>query len=216
MRVLTFPLTAVVVLVGVWVAGGVISNDFETSIALTTVWFGLSGLISVALALRVRAVRVPVLAGYAVTAVAVAAYLGSATLRDRVADEQVVMANVPAVPMPGERGTEMARMASDAPPMNVQLARGRFVSGEHATRGVATVVRVPDGRRFLTLTSFETDAGPDLRVRLVRGDESLDLGALKGNKGDQQYQLPRGAVVRGRTVVIWCRAFSVAFGSAEL
>jgi len=46
-----------------------------------------------------------------------------------------------------------------------------------------------------------------------------DLGALKGNKGDQQYEVPgslsTGDLERG-SVVIWCRAFSVAFGSADL
>jgi hypothetical protein len=28
---------------GVWIAGGVVTNDFRTSIALTTVWFAVSG-----------------------------------------------------------------------------------------------------------------------------------------------------------------------------
>ena len=53
---------------------------------------------------------------------------------------------------------------------------------------------------MLTLTNFEVDNGPDLRVYLVAGparDESEvedfeDLGALKGNKGNQQYDIPRG------------------------
>jgi electron transfer DM13 len=44
----------------------------------------------------------------------------------------------------------------------------------------------------------------------------VDLGALKGNRGDQQYRLPRGTGLRGRAVVIWCRAFSARFGSAVL
>jgi hypothetical protein len=85
------------------------------------------------------------------------------------------------------------------------------------------VIRDTDGRRYLTLTSFSTSPGPDLRVRLVPGDASdggadgaVDLGALKGNRGDQQYVIPRGVDVSGRTVVIWCRAFSAPFGSAKL
>jgi hypothetical protein len=84
-------------------------------------------------------------------------------------------------------------------------------------------VRVRGGRRYLTLTSFATSAGPDLRVRLVPGDTldggapgAVDLGALKGNKGDQQYRLPAGTAVRGHSVVIWCRAFSAPFGGARL
>lgn len=44
----------------------------------------------------------------------------------------------------------------------------------------------------------------------------MDLGALKGNRGDQQYAILRGVAVEGRSVVIWCRAFSASFGSALL
>jgi hypothetical protein len=106
---------------------------------------------------------------------------------------------------------------------NVELLSGRFRSGEHATSGRASIVRLADGRRFLTLTSFATSPGPDLRVRLVPGDSqnggaasSIDLGALKGNRGSQQYRIPRNARLTGRSVVIWCRAFSAPFGSARL
>jgi hypothetical protein len=101
--------------------------------------------------------------------------------------------------------------------------RGSIRSGEHATAGRATVVRLADGRRFLTLAGFSSSPGPDLRVRLVPGDSqnggargAVDLGALKGNRGSQQYRIPTGVRVSGRTVVIWCRAFSAPFGSARL
>jgi hypothetical protein len=72
----------------------------------------------------------------------------------------------------------------------------------------------------LTLTGFTTDPGPDLRVIVTpdrKGtnyDDAADLGELKGNKGDQEYVVPEGT--RTGAVVIWCRAFSVAFGTAPL
>ena len=78
---------------------------------------------------------------------------------------------------------------------------------------------------MLTLTDFDVDNGPDLRVYLVAGparsegevDEFVDLGALKGNRGDQQYEIPDGVDVgRYATAVIWCRAFSVLFARAPL
>jgi hypothetical protein len=115
-----------------------------------------------------------------------------------------------------------ARTASP-PAAPVQLARGQFRSHEHATAGTARVIRDTDGRRYLTLTLFSTSPGPDLRVRLVPGgsidggaDEAVDLGALKGNRGNQQYAIPRDIDVSDRVVVIWCRAFSAPFGSAAL
>jgi hypothetical protein len=212
-RLVSIPVVAVIVLLGVWVAGGVVSNDFRLSMLLTAVWFAISGLTCLAIAIRRRSLRVPVLAAYVVSAGAVGLYLGLATLRDRVVDETVVMAAPAAVDT----------SASQPMPANVEVARGAFRSGEHHTEGRAAVVRVRDRGRFLTLTSFDTSAGPDLRVRLVPGrsrdggaDGAIDLGALKGNRGDQQYRLPAGARVAGATVVIWCRAFSVDFGSARL
>ena len=213
-RFLAIPVVAALVIAGVWVTGGVISNDFRVSMALTAVWFAVAGAACVIVARRSRPLRFPVLGAYLVTAALVGGYLGLSTLRDRVVDERVVMAAAPSAIEPASRSAE---------PRNVQLAAGRFRSHEHETNGTAKVVRLADARRFLTLTSFATSAGPDLRVRLVPGDTSnggasgsIDLGALKGNRGDQQYELPRRAALAGRTVVIWCRAFSAPFGSAPL
>jgi Electron transfer DM13 len=211
---LSIPCVVAVVVAGVWVTGGVISNDFRTSMALTAVWFALSGAACLAICLRSRRFRLPVLGAYLLTAALLGGYLGLSTLRDRVVDERVVTAAASPAGAPEPERAERR---------NLQLAVGRFRSHEHETSGTAKVVRLADGRRFLTLTSFATSAGPDLRVRLVPGDTSdggasgsIDLGALKGNRGDQQYALPRRAVLADRTVVIWCRAFSAPFGSAPL
>lgn len=45
----------------------------------------------------------------------------------------------------------------------------------------------------------------------------LDLGALKANKGDQNYVIPAGADLADyRSVSIWCARFAVSFAAAEL
>jgi hypothetical protein len=202
-RLAAIPLVVVVVALGVWVSGALLTNDFRASMALTTVWFGVSGVACLLVARRSRPLRVPVLASYAVTVVVIGGYLGLTTVRDRVADETVV--------------------AAAGAGANAELLRGEFRSEEHDTAGVASVVRLADGRRYLTLTSFETAAGPDLRVRLVPGDTAdggadgaVDLAALKGNRGDQQYRIPSEVRLDDHTVVIWCRAFSAPFGRARL
>jgi hypothetical protein len=214
---LAIPAVAVVFLFGVWVAGGVISKDFKTSMALTAAWFLLSGAACLLVAWRSRALRVAVLGTYVLTAGAVGAYLGLTTLRDRVVHERVVTAAL------ATAAGKPAPAAGRSAPAAVEVARGRFRSHEHATTGEAAIVRLAAGRRFLTLTSFETSPGPDLRVRLAPGgsfdggaDGAVDLGALKGNRGDQQYAIPRDVDAAGGTVVIWCRAFSAPFGSARL
>ena len=118
-----------------------------------------------------------------------------------------------------------AAMAADEP---VKLAGGRFHSNAHETNGLVTIFRLPDGRRVLRLTQFATSNGPDVRVYLVAAgdvqDEAaakqagfVDLGALKGNIGDQNYDVPAGLdLSRYRAVSIWCRRFSVNFGAAPL
>ena len=205
----------VVVLVGIWVSGGLITNDFAAAMALTAVWMGIAAAICLTVAWRRPQFRVPVLAAYLLTAVVVGGYLGRSTLIDDEVNERVVTVSTPAAT--GEGGDER--------PRNVLLGRGRLEPIAHSARGTATTIRRAAGGNVLTLTGFEVDNGPDLRVYLVAGparDESKvedfeDLGALKGNKGDQQYDIPRSLDLgRYSTVVIWCRAFSVNFTRAPL
>ncbi len=102
------------------------------------------------------------------------------------------------------------------------LAQGSFIGRAHPTTGLAKVIT--DGnQRFLRFEGFETDNGPDLNVYLATGppdgspEEFIDLGDLKGNIGDQNYELPDDIDLdRYTTVFIWCVRFTVAFGAAPL
>ena len=104
---------------------------------------------------------------------------------------------------------------------------GDFVSLDHATRGRARVVALDDGARVVRLEGLETDNGPDLYLYLssngVDGEEQafdddfVSLGRLKGNLGDQNYEVPEGVdLQRYASVVIWCDRFNSAFGAAPL
>jgi hypothetical protein len=116
--------------------------------------------------------------------------------------------------------------AVPAPP--VVLAEGQFVSQEHETTGVARVVELPDGSRFVRLEGFATSDGPDLHVWITdqtaggqwgKYDDGryLALGELKATDGNENYAVPPEADLTGLTsVVIWCDRFNVAFGSAPL
>jgi hypothetical protein len=45
----------------------------------------------------------------------------------------------------------------------------------------------------------------------------VNLGRLKANIGNQNYEVPEGTdLTKYGTVLIWCKAFSVLFGSADL
>jgi Electron transfer DM13 len=215
MRFALVPLAAAIVLAGIWITGGVITDDFRTAMLLTALWFALAGLVSLAIGWRRRRLALPVFGTYVVTALAAGGYLAYASMVDRVVDETVAVAAADAAQTP-------SGLETTAPPRNVALARGVFTSGEHTTSGKATVIRLSNGRTVLTLTEFATSPGPDLRVYLGTGTSDdlrdvTDLGGLKGNKGNQQYDVPPGTDIGShRTVVVWCRAFSVPFGSATL
>ncbi|HEV8420604.1 MAG TPA: DM13 domain-containing protein, partial [Actinomycetota bacterium] len=107
------------------------------------------------------------------------------------------------------------------------LASGRFRSLEHDTSGRALLVRLADGRVLLRFEDLDTLNGPDLRVYLSEvpaggdahayGEDFVDLGQLKGNKGNQNYLVPKDVdVTRFKSAVIWCRRFTVGFGVAPL
>ena len=107
------------------------------------------------------------------------------------------------------------------------VAMGSFIDRSHPTSGTAVVLGDGSGQRFLRFEGFETDNGPDLNVYLSTAlpdaeagdfdEDFVDLGDLKGNIGDQNYEIPPDVdLARYQTVVIWCVRFSVAFGAAPL
>ena len=120
-----------------------------------------------------------------------------------------------------------AQMASiEKGPMSI--TQGNFKSLAHETKGLASIYQLADGKRTLRLTDFETSNGPDVHVYLTAGEVEkggdaikaagfIDLGSLKGNKGDQNYEIPAEVdLSRYKHVAIWCARFGVNFASAQL
>ena len=106
-------------------------------------------------------------------------------------------------------------------------AGGAFVSLDHSTSGVVRVLEAGEGRRVVRLEGLATDNGPDLYLYLSTNtpegeeqafdDDYVSLGRLKGNQGDQNYELPADVDLdRFSSVVIWCDRFNSAFGAAPL
>jgi Electron transfer DM13 len=110
----------------------------------------------------------------------------------------------------------------------VLVKQGKFRDADsfHKGSGDAIIYRLADGTHVLRLQNFSSTNGPDLRVWLTSantisggGDvlaaQYVDLGPLKGNVGNQNYDIPADVDINGQmSVVIWCRAFSVLFSSA--
>lgn len=127
--------------------------------------------------------------------------------------------------LPTAQPTTMA-MSKGTEPM--VLAKGDFRGLAHETKGAATVHQLADGKRILRLTNFETSNGPDVHVYLVATEVAkdnetvkkagfIDLGSMKGNKGDQNYEVPVDVDLnKYKSVSIWCARFGVNFGAASL
>ena len=110
------------------------------------------------------------------------------------------------------------------------VASGEFRDADRAHKGsgTATLVAFPGGGHEIQFSAFEVTNGPDLEVWLsdhpdpvkssdVSGGSWLSLGQLKGNVGDQAYQIPAGTdIATYKSVVIWCEQFGVLFSPAVL
>ena len=106
---------------------------------------------------------------------------------------------------------------------NTKPLMGNFVGsgdGFHKVEGLAKVLTLADGKTFLRLENLKSTNGPDLYVYLSTGkgvSDIVNLGKLKGNIGNQNYEIPTGTdFTKYNTVLIWCKAFSTLFGSAKL
>ena len=117
--------------------------------------------------------------------------------------------------------------SASAPAQPATIAAGSFRSLEHRTTGRAEIIKLADGAHVLRFENLDTSNGPDLRVYLSElpsnlgwhdyGRRYIELGKLKGNRGDQNYRIPSGTdLTKYKSAVIWCVRFTVGFGVAPL
>jgi len=127
-----------------------------------------------------------------------------------------------------QRVSEPAPFANGEEPQ--PLFTGRLEGKAHETSGCATIYKSPDGKKYLRLTDFLTSNGPEVHVLLARGGDedlkknivkdrldSVELGLLKANQGDQNYDLTEPVDLnKYNAVVIYCNRFHAVFGVAAL
>lgn len=128
--------------------------------------------------------------------------------------------------------TEVAQTAPAAAQSGpVVLHTGQFISHEHETTGTASIIRNENGQHQLVFENLNTSNGPDVHVWVSAGEvveglagfksagdhERIDLGIIKGNKGNQVYDLPADFdVSKWKSIDLWCDRFNVSFGAAPL
>jgi len=131
-----------------------------------------------------------------------------------------------------EEAIEQAEMMAQPAATNQveAVAMGSFKDADafHRGSGTATIYRTPDGSEVLRLEDLNVTNGPALHVVLsthpdperseqVKQEGYVDLGDLKGNRGNQNYPIPAGVDTSiHKSVVIYCYPFAVVFSVATL
>jgi Electron transfer DM13 len=119
-----------------------------------------------------------------------------------------------------------AALSSEPEPLYTGKLEGKI----HQTSGRATIYKNKDGKEYLRFSDFTTSNGPDVHIVLVRAEdkaleqeivkgdlEHVELGTLKGNRGDQNYDLPVNVDLNQyQAVAIYCERFQAIFGVARL
>ena len=92
--------------------------------------------------------------------------------------------------------------------------------GFHNAQGLAKVIPLKNEQSILRLENFKSTNGPNVHLYLATdrtASDFIDLGRLKANNGNQNYNIPAGTdLAKYNMALIWCKDFSVLFGSAQL
>jgi hypothetical protein len=103
------------------------------------------------------------------------------------------------------------------------IMAGSFVGagdGFHNAQGLAKVIPLKNEQSILRLENFKSTNGPNVHLYLATdrtASDFIDLGRLKANNGNQNYNIPAGTdLAKYNMALIWCKDFSVLFGSAQL
>ncbi len=229
-------IVATVLGIGLLVLQRWVAETKTAAIVLVSIWFALVGIAALVATSRRPELRAPVLGTYVAILVASVAIGYWTGFRDSEVDEDVVVATAEAsgserdaalagdseVAEPEDDAAKDQKPEPEKPAGPVSLATGQFTGEDgHAGSGTATVVKEPSGERTLTFTDFDVDPGVEVEVWLTQDESSFDdrveLGGLKGNVGDQQYELPDDAdLTRYDTVVLYCTPFTVRIAVAPL
>jgi hypothetical protein len=214
LRVLAVPAVAAVLLAGsILVVGQLLPGSVWVKIGLTIVWFVVAG---AGLRRIAEATSADLVLPFKLAVILGALLLTgwyAASFRGKEVQDKLVTPPPEITPAPG--GGEPL-VATNGPEL---LGRGRLRGIGHTASGRAELVDTGD-KVVVQLRDFKVQPGPDYRLYLANGespDGGRELGALKGTSGNQRYDVKRrGDARRYKTVLVWCRAFSVPVAAATL
>ena len=97
--------------------------------------------------------------------------------------------------------------------------QGSFTTSAHPTSGTIKLSKDAAGKKYLVFDNFKTDAGPDLRVWLSDDLAATNYSEITNKVTNGTFQLDVNSSIdtdKKKKVLIWCKSFSVLFGSADL
>jgi Electron transfer DM13 len=143
--------------------------------------------------------------------------IGAAQLNNTM-NENVVMA---AVTINKQQQQQQSNATTTTAPSTIRA--GSFIGagdGFHNAEGLAKVIPLGDGSTILRLENFKSTNGPNVHLYLATDKAAsnfIDLGKLKANNGNQNYTISNGTdLAKYNMALIWCKDFSILFGSAQL
>lgn len=131
-------------------------------------------------------------------------------------------------PQTAEQSTTDSQTSGSSTTLSLSTGSFRDADSFHKGSGKADIYQGADGSYVLRFEDFDVTNGPDLHVYLAKHPDPttsgevndggyLDLGAIKGNQGSQNYNVPAGTdISQYKSVVIYCQPFHVVFSVAPL
>ncbi|XKT74983.1 MAG: DM13 domain-containing protein [Patescibacteria group bacterium UBA2103] len=119
-----------------------------------------------------------------------------------------------------EMKDEVKEMEEETPEM-ISISGAFPVMGTfgHPASGSVRIIENLE-ETIIRYEDFETINGPNLHVYLskdIEGKDFIDLGEIRGTKGNINYTVPEGVDLNEyRYVMYWCVPFAVLFNYAEI
>jgi len=109
--------------------------------------------------------------------------------------------------------------SGDIPTDLTLISQGSFSGAAHPTTGTVKLSKDTAGKKYLVFENFSTDAGPDIRIWIAEDKSANNYTELSKTVFTGSFKIDVPAeldTTKKSYVLIWCKAFAVLFGSAQL
>ncbi len=109
--------------------------------------------------------------------------------------------------------------SSTIPSSLTTISQGTFSNGVHNVSGAVKLASDGAGKKYLVFTDLKTEAGPDIRIWMATSKDGSNYSEISSTVkvGSYALEVPGSVDTNSKKfVLVWCKQFSVLFGSAQL